>query len=481
LLLGYSTTSTNGVRPEEYIPRSVADDVVKYVTSQREDVRVLLRGPPGSGKTCVMGEVHRQLVELHRDTDTDVYYLFATDVLIESERLQVMLWLSHRNNVILFVDDAQKLYKHPDFFDTFKSKNTLVAAASYRPDLFNDSTPVDLEDFRVDVRDDELPRVLKQLGLEGDHPTAEQIVHYFGRSFGMITILGAKLLDMWKTSLQTKPKETLKHFYRQACILKHLKSSRMMPELAPKLREMLVNHYLGRKSEEEKTALVNCGLLRDDGLWSCDFMRRFYFTQLFHSKDRIGDLFDDDRIPSSSELLCAGLSQLPWDVLQRNLRSSAQGKVPIEDIWQTAFYMAVGMYIPQHMSFCKEYAAGGGHVDFVLHNGVELGIEFLMNSARIVMHHERFEGEGNYSFLQLQDYIVCDIVVAKPDESSEATPNAVIKSFGLTGSEQRKTVHSVFLIRPDLSHGDLYVYVNGTIRLAKLKDDGKLCRRSVVC
>jgi hypothetical protein len=115
------------------------------------------------------------------------------------------------------------------------------------------------------------------------------------------------------------------------------------------------------------------------------------------------------------------------------------------------------------MVFCKERASKGGHLDFMLRDGKKLGIELLIESRNVVEHHERFEQAGKYADLELDAYIVCDIVVG---ESSEGVPKCVEESFEKTGLVKRRKMHSVFLVDPSLSCGNLYVDIDGEIKRA---------------
>ena len=198
--------------------------------------------------------------------------------------------------------------------------------------------------------------------------------------------------------------------------------------------------------------------------WSCDFVCRWYFTALFQANDRSqwSTNCPQNNFPSTVELLRKGLAELEWATIQKCGDSSKSG-FPIEDIWQTAFYAAIGGFIPSSFSFCKEKVTSNDkRIDFVLRNGSKWGIEFLIKSSKVEEHHSRFECGGSYSTLNLDAYLVVDILPwgKEPDlfcVSTTAQLQRARECFEkLTGA--RRNAHAVFLIGNDLQKGILYLY-----------------------
>ena len=119
----------------------------------------------------------------------------------------------------------------------------------------------------------------------------------------------------------------------------------------------------------------------DDGIkWSCEYVRRKYFDDLFHNPTMATHLFDDG-LPSELDLLKVGLQRIKWRKLKQCAGSSPTG-FPIEDIWQAEFYGSIGEVIPRNLVFCKENVVNStlAKVDFVLRNGSTRAIEFLIKS-----------------------------------------------------------------------------------------------------
>jgi hypothetical protein len=462
---GYEANVGNGIEEDKYVKRTVADEIVQCVITKPN--RLLLRGAPASGKTSIMGDVFRQLCQRYEGKSTNVYYLNATKIPNESKRCEVENWIGGQSDIVVLVDDAQRLYERPSFFELFKGGNcSLIAAASYSPDSVNPDTPLNLQHYESHVDDEELPRVFALLGLTNESAEMKQLEMWFGRSFGRIFLLGGHLLTLWRAYRIEHPEETLEHFYYQAATLHQLFQDRVLPQITDELRAQIKAHYLGRLDPKARKQMASYGILRDDGQWTCDYVERFYFSKVFHAEELQKNLFAEGRFPSCSELLYIGLSEIDWTAVQQCRESSKDAKLPIEDTWQTHFYMGVGKYIPQNMVFCKERASSGGKLDFMLRNGRKLGIELLIESRGVAEHHARFAGNGQYVDLKLDQFLVCDIMVG--DESSEAVPHRVTASFSKAGSEECKSAHSVFWVNRALSSGMLYLYDGQQIQKANL-------------
>jgi hypothetical protein len=466
---GYKTNAWNGIEENMYVERTVAGAIVKSIVATPN--RLLLRGAPASGKTSIMGDVFRQLCKFYENTSTKVYYLNATKIPHDEARREVESWIGRQDKIVVLVDDAQRLYGRTSFFELFKGgDSSLIAAASYSPAAMNPDTPINLECFESHIDDDELPRVFAVLGLEDESTETEKtkqlLERWFGRSFGRILLLGGRLLTLWEASRAEDPNETLEHLYYQAATLHKLFQDRVVPELTKALDSQMQALYLGKLDPNAGKKMASYGILQPNGQWTCDYVERFYFSKIFHAEELKENLFSQGQIPTCSKLLYTGLSEIDWKKVQHCRQSSTHGNIPIEDTWQTHFYMGIGKYIPQNMVFGKERASSGGKLDFMLRSGRKLGIELLIESRGVAEHHERFETGGQYADLQLHEFLVCDIVVR--DASSEGVPQVVTNSFSKAGEEKRKKVHSVFLVNPALSSGTLYLFAGQQIQKADL-------------
>ena len=98
--------------------------------------------------------------------------------------------------------------------------------------------------------------------------------------------------------------------------------------------------------------LARYGVLGEDGNWSCEFVRRKYFSELFHVGDRDWAAFHDNNVPTALEMTIKGLQEISWSPLKQSAGSSLSG-FPIENIWQAHFYAGIGHFIPKELTFCK--------------------------------------------------------------------------------------------------------------------------------
>jgi len=240
---------------------------------------------------------------------------------------------------------------------------------------------------------------------------------------------------------------------------------RFLPTLSKKIRDILLAQWRGQLSNDERKKLARYGVFNEDGSdWSCEYVRRKYFRELFHNPRTDLSLFNDNNgsLPSELDLLKAGLSRIKWRQLKQSAASSYTG-FPIEDIWQAEFYGSIGDLIPRDLVFCKEYVTKtDSRVDFVLRNGSTRAIEFLIRSSDVEGHHRRFES-GSYINLRLGgSYLVVDI---KPWGQSldihEVTDTdrlqVAAKCFEAISIE-RRSKHAVFLVSNDVSSGILYTW-----------------------
>jgi hypothetical protein len=245
-----------------------------------------------------------------------------------------------------------------------------------------------------------------------------------------------------------------------------LKESRFLPELTGAVKEMLLRVWNGQATPEDSKRMVQYGLCGQDGNWSCEFVRRHYFSLLFHVHSAVPSAFSDDAtiIPDEFDILKMGFKDLEWRQIKQSGQSSSSG-FPIEDVWQAVVYASIGRLIPKHLTFCKEYISNNDNrVDFVIRNGqTTRAIEFLIKSSDVAGHHKRFE-EGAYSSLKLSGS--CLVVDIKPgnkegalyDAADDERLDVVNTSFNTLVNNVRRLRHAVFLVSDNLSSGILYGY-----------------------
>ena len=460
----------NGVNPVLFRERAVVgkimDSLPASIANFQNDssiLRCLCYGPPGSGKTSIMGKLDEALRA--RFPSTPVYFVRCAE--LRSLRRQLTMQLAIVPTCVVLVDDAQEWYGEGDrdFFALFKNTNRLlVAAATYSVEQFNKNTPVEFQlREKSNLHPEEIRALLINLHVHQDYHAYMQ--EWFGDNYGRFHLLVPQLITRWDKLKATSPSTTLADTFFRAETMQDPAGARLLPSLSQDMRKILKLFWMGKIDREQNKKLVRYGVFNDDGTWSCDYVRRKYFRDLFHSSSPDLTHFDEtgDGLPHELALLKKGFEGLNW-VQLKNCPGSSNSGFPIEDIWQAEFYGSIGRFIPRHLTFCKEYVARTvNRVDFVLRNGSTRAIEFLIKSSDVGGHHRRFEN-GSYSALSLTgSYLVVDI---KPwgkmpdldDVSDGDRLAAATACFAALTTGNRRRNHAVFLISNDLSSGILYTY-----------------------
>ena len=465
--LKYVYGSRNGVSKQEFWDRVPLAEILgmlpENVDTFQDDAgkkRVLLFGPPGSGKTSIMGRIDEALRDKYRDTP--VFYVRAGENIVR--RTEVTKAIISIPTCVVLLDDAQDWYEYYDFFKLFKSTNRLlVAAATYSVEQFNAATPVEFQDkARSNLTDAELSQLLYDFQI--DPSFHEDLKRWFGDVYGRYHILARNLFNRWRNNKS----RTLAETYYQAATMDDQEASRLLPPLSEEIRKLVLKVWRGCATDDERKKLVPYGIMDASGkTWACDYISRKYFREIFRAEEpNSAELFKFG-LPSEKDLAKEGLGSLNWAQLKMSRGSSEGGIFPIEDIWQAEFYGAIGQFIPRELTFCKEYVtyAGGksGHVDFVLRNGQTRAIEFLIQSRDVVGHHERFES-GAYSCLCLDEgsYLVVDIIHWNQStdlcDLGDAKPLQFAKGKFENLESFRRPHHAVFIASNDLTSGILYTY-----------------------
>ena len=479
--LTYKYGSQNGIDPAQFRSRLCADRILAKVPDTVEDwklnsakTRVQLYGPPASGKTSIVGKLDQAL--RLRYSNIPVYYINGSADYGNKENIVSVL--STDTTFLVLLDDAQEWYDFLDFWRLFKSpQRMLIFAASYSVEQFNPATPVDVQlKEKTNLEPEEVTRLLRSLNV--DWRQDEELRAWFGDNYGYYSMLVPKLLEEWKQNSSTS---SLAQVFYKAETFEMLKATRMLPELNEVVKEMLLRVWKGQATPEDKGRMVRYGLFCQNGEWSCEFVRRRYFSLLFHTHSKSPEAFSDtNSVPGEFDILKLGFQELKWRQIKQSGQSSVSG-FPIEDVWQAVFYASIGQLIPQHLTFCKEYVAHtDNRVDFVLRNGETRAIEFLIKSSDVPGHHKRFE-EGAYSSLKLTgSYLVVDIKPwnkqlalydAADNERLDVANNCFTALVSL-----RRARHAVFLVSDDLSSGILYGYdlqTNTAVELMRSPQDAR--------
>mmetsp|Transcript_28385 Transcript_28385/g.77915 ORF Transcript_28385/g.77915 Transcript_28385/m.77915 type:complete len:595 (-) Transcript_28385:2815-4599(-) len=468
--LVYSFGGKNGVDPNRFRDREVVGNMLselpENVQSWSDDnatLRIQLSGPPGSGKTSIMGKIDQSVRQ--RYPDTKVLFVRGAEHKLQKDDIHQII-LGEEKCVVL-VDDAHLWYGLDDFWALFKgAERLLIFAATYSVRQLNPSIAVNPQSQHATyLLPEELSALIASFGVvEQSHREGLKI--WFGNIYGFYHVLVPALLTRWEGMKRQNPTATLADAFFRADTLDDT-HGRFLPDLSSEMRNLLLEAWMGQVSSAQREKLRQYGVFDEDGIqWSCEYVRRKYFDDLFHHPIMVTHLFDDG-LPSELDLLKAGLERIKWRRLKQNTGSSTTG-FPIEDIWQAEFYASIGEVIPKGLVFCKEYVANpSAKVDFVLRNDSTRAIEFLIKSSDVGGHHQRFES-GAYNSLRLSgSYLVVDIKPwdNKPDlyDVSEARRvQAARACFDALGTTTRLMHHALFMISNDLLSGILYAFDSET-------------------
>ena len=259
----------------------------------------------------------------------------------------------------------------------------------------NAQTPVSFQYKETStLLESEIEDLLERLGVEQEHRKIMQ--SWFGDVYGRYHILIPPLLKRWSEMRKIRSQATIFNAFYSAATMEDQGSARFVPAFNTNLSMLMKRLWEGKASLEEKGRLVPYGLLKSDGSWSCDYIRRRYFRDIFHCAYPSEELFRDsiNTLPCELDLAKKGLEEISWHQLRMSGSSSYPG-FAIEDVWQTEFYGAIGEFIPRNLVFCKEFVAETtNQVDFVLRNDT---ISFSRSKWNIL--GGRYQAMGQYAYI----------------------------------------------------------------------------------
>ena len=185
----------NGVDPEAYIQRPVGTRILGLLPEDFGQVkddktigRVMLWGPPASGKTSILGHIYKSLKE--RYSGVPVFYVNVSAYQVDTLARSVLTKVASVNKCVVLLDDAHLWYQgHEAFFGQFKnSQRILIAAATYSVDVLNPSTPVDFQETdSSQLENEELQRLFIRTGVDEVH--REKLKYWFGNILGLFSWL----------------------------------------------------------------------------------------------------------------------------------------------------------------------------------------------------------------------------------------------------------------------------------------------------
>ena len=486
--LNYDFDGRNGVDPARFQARDAASNLLGSLPSTIDEFkdtyatsRALLFGPPASGKTSIMGHIYVTLKARYHPVP--VYYVRAFERNSATLRDEVHHAIANVKVCVVLLDDAHVWYDYRDFFGLFKGTGrALVAAATYSVYQINPTTPVAFDHReKTNMAQHEITALLGRLGVDPTYNA--EMVEWYGDIYGRYHFLVPSLMRRWGEMKQENPNATLVDTFFAAATMQDDENRRFLPALDAAIKPIVRKIWDGTATNDECDTLVPYGILETNREWSCEYVRRKYFFDLFQSDENVLQFNQNNDLPGEVELARIGLAGIEWNRLKMSSESSSSG-FPVEDIWQSEFYSAIGKCIPRPYTFCKEYATASGRktgsVDFVLRNGGTRAIEFLIKSDRVSIHHERFE-TGAYNNLRLKGtYLVVDIkpwgndpdLHAVSDERRLEIATACFRDAALD-KIPRRLRHAVFLVSNDLSRGILYTYNSSSCSAEAVQPSGR--------
>jgi GTPase SAR1 family protein len=249
--LVYRFGSGNGADPAKFYPRPVTADILGKLPVTFQDVkhddsvsRILLHGPPGSGKTSIVGVIDKEIRERYEGNNICVFVVRCLEY--KSRREEIHNALQEIDECVVILDDAQEWYEFKDLFGLFKNTNRiLVAAATFSVGQFNKGTPVEIQAyFSTALRPTELaPMLLNRMKIDVQYH--EQVKEWFGDNYGRILLLVPKLFEKFR-ELQSKDSSmSLSDAFFRGETLQELCTARLMPSLDEDMHAMLTKIWNG--------------------------------------------------------------------------------------------------------------------------------------------------------------------------------------------------------------------------------------------
>ena len=205
--LVYSFGGNNGVDPSLFRDRIVVGNIfselpekVQRWSDDDAKLRIQLHGPPGSGKTSIMGKIDRYVRQKY--PDMKVFFVRGAEHKMQKDDIhQVIL---REEKCIVLVDDAHLWYSFDDFWALFKgAERLLIFAATYSVRYFNPSAPVNPQSQHTTyLLPEEISPLIASLGVEQSHH--EDLKCWFGNIYGLYHVLVPVLLRRWSDRIQRR-------------------------------------------------------------------------------------------------------------------------------------------------------------------------------------------------------------------------------------------------------------------------------------
>jgi hypothetical protein len=511
----YKFCDGSGVDPKFCFNRVAANEILAKIPRHFDDLKnhcglgVVLHGPPGSGKSSMLGVIDQELRKLYGGSGENVLFVRGSNC--QAEREETYRALLDVPQCVVLLDDAEAWFGHDEFWALFRCKPRIfVAATTVSFQHFLETTPFRFHDpleFSAALRPTELTRLLNHNEIDEEYH--EQLEEWFGNHFGRIDGMAPKLWELfcneeerfqrldysantpWGYYTGTnhssigmaysgiipgvkkdRPKVSLEEVFFRAKTLEQLSSQSFLPAFDDEMRATMTRVWAGETNAADIQKLERRGILNKDGTWSCEYMRQKHFRDLFHVHARRGYhrtfRFHDAKISSAPELVAKGFAAIRWSSVKQTADASNCG-FPTEDIWRAHFYAGIGHFIPNELAtLCHEQVTHTrNQVDFVLANKKRVGIKFHVRPVKAEKQHEKFE-KGEYSKLELGEYIVVDILPwdheSEPLGANQELELSLATERFQCLEEHRRRSHAVFLVSRQLDAGVLYAYRSSEVR-----------------
>jgi hypothetical protein len=409
----------------------------------KNDRFLLISSPPATGKTSllqILGTCHfHQYEYLRCRRSTDPYQVLKSIGLdLTTEKFQI-----NGRKLIVFLDDAQNIYQHDDFW------TVLIKEASSRCPFFkfiisathnlNDSleSPMVLQSLtsRIDrslmlLTGSDIEELFDILDVGSfafkDFPTARQVISNEASGVvGAIVISVRKIFWKLRDYRSMEESQILQYFYSKefSSELGRLFGADRDSLIVPELRFFLSDCFLcpARKpnfNDLEARKLLNIlvkgGVLVETGdfySFSSALAKRFYIQKIFPA--RATDVPADVRT-----LVVLAIQRMSANSLK--LSTGSTDDFPKEAVLRHQFMAGLLASLPIECYVCpelsKDFSQGNhlnelteGEMDLYVNGNLRWGIQLLVNGDGISQHVSRFaEPHGKYIKLRPKDFVVVD-------------------------------------------------------------------------
>ena len=432
-------TDANAIFPRDKL-------IQEMYTKLMEDSWIILSSPAGSGKTSLI-----QLFYEKYSKEYPIIYIscigrtpylsdFANGIITDDSGAK---WeLRKDGKYIICFDDAQEWYHKDDFWNGL-SKNVLlhrniklivsavhtIKARRSSPVSFSLFPHLYMNDFLLNEAESKefltskygfperfnFPKLKKLIITQCNGLIAalrisvNQIVYKFGKETSSLESLEKEIINYYLSN------QFISHLLRCFGEVHESKDYQVLRDLLLKCyfnEEVLDFHTnkLDSNVQEIYLQLLKSGILKVENnliKFSSPLAQRYFSRNIFYNRS--------EKNPSSLfELIKESIENLSMTSLSQSV--SKIGDFPKEKTFQIFFTTAITeltnplvSIIPELSKNIDTYEKIPGSIDLFLNGNLLWGIELLINGDRLNEHISRFDIDGKYSGLKMNDYVLIDL------------------------------------------------------------------------